>query len=199
MLAKGMVFYQNRWMSPDEKFRVQQGEKGLAEYKGQWLPKEEAYANEQKDKGLVLFEGKWITPEQRLQAQGFVLFEDKWMTKEQQEAIIAQRVAKKKEADELATARKNSEAKASRMGQLAYEKSQEFLKQKLSAGAAATFAAYGDPGITVVLEGGWYLLRAPVQFKKDDGTKMSRDYICQLRPAQGNDWECKVVGWAPAK
>lgn len=190
MLAKGMVLYQQRWMTPDEKFRVQQAEKGLVERRGKWITQEEAFAADQQAKGLVLFQGKWMTPEQKLAAQGFVEFEGKWVAKEERDRIVTQRETQKREADAIAAAR-HAAADPDSLRKLAYEKSQQFLLRKLGNNATAAFATWGEAGVTVVADADSFAIRAPVRVNGATETKI---YVCKLRPTVSGAWECEAVG-----
>ncbi len=204
MLAKGMVLYKDRWMTPAEEFRAQQLAKGLAEYKGQWLSKDAAFAAEQTDKGLVLFNGKWMTPDEKKEAEGLVKFEGKWITTAERGAIVGQREKerqakaaederKRQEAIQLAEARKKQEAEINKRKPDAYVMSQKFIKDSLKHPLSAEFRPYTDDDVIVVYKDGWYLVKAPVRAENGLGTLISRFYICKLRLKTGDTWESELT------
>lgn len=195
MTAKGLVLYADRWMTPQDKFRLEQEAKGLQEYKGQWLPKDDAFAAAQKDKGLVLHEGKWMTPDQKMQAQGFIQFEDKWVKPEEKAAVIAQRAeaarrekeSKEREANRVAEAA----AAAARLKEDAYLMSQVFIKKILKSPASARFQDYSSRDVIVVYKDGWFIVKAPVDSQNGYGALLRATYYCKLRPSTTKEgfWE----------
>jgi hypothetical protein len=105
MTAKGFVLHEEKWVTPLEKFRIEQTAKGLVEYRGTWMTKDEAFTAEQLAKGLVLHQGKWMTPEEQMEAKGFVMFEGMWVTPAERDQVLAQR----REQQRLAAARAEAE------------------------------------------------------------------------------------------
>ena len=197
MLAKGMVLYKKRWLTPDDKFRTQQQEKGLVEYKSKWMGKADAYAAEQTDKGLVLYGGKWMTPEQKLIAQGYVQFEGKWVMAGVRDNILAQRVAaeqaQKAEAIRLAAVRKEDDRLVESRKEEAYAMSQVFIKKTLKHPESATFSDYSDSRVIVVYKDGWYIVRATLKGENGLGVILGRVYIVKLRPTTGTFWESELA------
>ena len=200
MLAKGMVLYQSRWMTPDERFRAQQAEKGLAEFKGKWLAKEELFAAQQQDKGLVLYNGKWMTPDEQRVAEGYVFYTGKWMLPAEKQNILDQierdRLAqvkeesrRKQEALRLAELQRQQLQELEQNKRTAYDMSQVFLKQTLKHPLSAQFRPYVDRDVNVILKDGWYLVKAPVQAENGIGTLVGRFYVSKLRPTGGRQWE----------
>ena len=204
MLAKGMVLYQEKWVTPDEKFALVQQAKGLVLYKGSWLGKEEAFATAQTDKGLVLYDDKWLTPDQKLIAQGYVQFEGKWVMAVERDNIQAQRAAEERvrqaEITRLAAARKEQEAarteqerQIERRKQEAFDMSQVFIKKTLKHAESATFPDYTDGRVIVVYKDGWYLVRSPLKGENGAGSIVGRVYIVKLRPTTGAMWESDLA------
>lgn len=60
-IAKGLVKYQNKWFTPEEKYELEQKSKGLIKHGDKWLTYDEA----QRAKGLVKYQKRWVTPEQK--------------------------------------------------------------------------------------------------------------------------------------
>lgn len=204
MLAKGMVLYDEKWITPDQKSRLQKEAVGLAEYRGKWLPKAEAFAAEQTDKGLVLFEGKWMTPDDRRVAQGYVQFEGNWVLKEERETILAARAEQdRRERAALEAERQRLEAAARARGELAarlerqkpdaYAMSQAFLRDTLKAPRQAEFPDYADAKVRVVVSDGWFLVSAYVDAPNAFNTMLRKSYMSKLRPVGGDKWESEAT------
>jgi hypothetical protein len=82
-LALGLVKYQNRWLTPEERDRQAAADleaeklaQGLVKYDGRWVTREE---QEKLAQGLVLLDGKWVQREVALRAQGLEVFEGRWL------------------------------------------------------------------------------------------------------------------------
>jgi hypothetical protein len=104
-MSRGFIQRSQKWVTPLEKFRIEQTAKGLVEYRGTWMTKDEAFTAEQLAKGLVLHQGKWMTPEEQMEAKGFVMFEGMWVTPAERDQVLAQR----REQQRLAAARAEAE------------------------------------------------------------------------------------------
>ncbi|WP_372369384.1 hypothetical protein [Candidatus Uabimicrobium sp. HlEnr_7] len=82
--AKGLVKYNDKWVTSEEKYALEQEAKGLILYNNKWITSEEKYALEQKAKGLIEHKGKWITSSEKYileqKAKGLVKYNDKWIT-----------------------------------------------------------------------------------------------------------------------
>ena len=205
MTAKGLVRFENKWVSPEEHFKLSQAAKGLVEYRGQWVPKDEAFAAEQMDKGLVLHDGKWITPEQQMEAKGFVQFDGKWVTPQERDALLQQQTMASAEAQRKAEAerqRLEAEAKekqeaAEQIEELkttAYRMSQEFIKDDPEFPRTATFPDIKAAGVTVTHDGEWYVVNAYTEARASaSATPQKRRYTCKLRPLGGSQWEADEV------
>lgn len=192
MTAKGLVLYENEWVTPEEKFRREQKAKGLVEFQGAWMTPEQAAEAEKKGgSGLVFFDGKWMTPDQKMQAQGFVQFEGQWVKPEEKAATLA-----KRKADEDAA--KAAEAKAEQSKKVAYAKSQEFIKKQLPSPANAKFPAFGGDKVTVILDDGWYIVKGVVSVPAGGTGSTDRTYYCKLRPKEANpqEWEAETTVFA---
>lgn len=193
MIAKGFVLHKNKWVTPQDKFKLEQIDKGLVEYRGKWLSKGNAFAAAQKDKGLVLFQGRWMTQDEKRTAEGFIQFEGKWIKPAEKTAIIAKRREQKtKEEQRLAAEKKRLEekrkqarlaaVKAEEMKATAYLMSQVFVKKQLKAPASAVFQAYGSADVIVVLKDGWYIVKAVVDAQNTFGALLRKIYYSKLRP-----------------
>lgn len=203
MTAKGMVRYKNKWVSPDEKFRLEQQDKGLVGYRGQWLTKDQAFAASQRDKGLVLHDGRWMTPDELKVAQGFVRFEGAWVMPEERDAVLAKRQEERRleRARAAEAARKIRERRereeqlalaAEKLKEDAYTMSQAFVKKILKAPATAKFQAYSSEEVAVVYKDGWFLVKGVVDSQNGFGAMLRSTYYCKLRPksgAQAGVWE----------
>lgn len=200
MTAQGFVLYDHKWVTPEQKFRLQQAERGLVEYKDQWMSREDAFAAEQKDKGLVLYNNKWMTPDEMKIAQGFIQFEGQWITPAHRDQIIAQRKEaqrQKEEADRQARQEAARRAEAERKRQAAiearksdaYTMSQEFVKNILKSPSSARFQSYSSQHVVVVYTDGWYIVKAVVDSQNGFGAMLRATYYCKLRPISGDRWE----------
>ncbi|HEY1683595.1 MAG TPA: FHA domain-containing protein [Tepidisphaeraceae bacterium] len=200
MTAKGYVFYDHRWVTPTQRFELQQQAKGLVLYKGKWLTKSAAFAAQQTDKGLVLYQGKWMTPAEEKTAQGFVQFEGNWITPSQRKMIVQQRAeiakqqqqkqeqAKVAKAKQVELTKKQQKAIEARYPD-AYRKSQQFVKDILVNPTSAQFQPYESPKVVVAFSNGWYLVKAVVDSKNKLGVVLRATYICKLRPTDATHWE----------
>lgn len=193
MIAKGFVLHKNKWVTPQDKFKLEQIAKGLVEYRGKWVSKGDAFAAEQKDKGLVLHQGRWMSQDEKRTAEGFIQFEGKWIKPAEKTAIIAKRrEEKRKEEQRLAAERKRLEeqraqarlaaVKAEELKATAYLMSQVFVKKQLKAPASAVFQAYGSADVIVVLKDGWYIVKAVVDAQNAFGALLRKVYYSKLRP-----------------
>lgn len=85
-LDKGLVIYQNEWITPEEKFQREQEAKGLFlhEPSGRWVtePEMEALKAEAKRAaGYVWYLDAWVKPEE----EGLVQYKTRWMKPEEAE------------------------------------------------------------------------------------------------------------------
>ena len=206
MIAKGFVLHDNKWVTPQDKLRFEQLAKGLVEYRGKWLTKDNAFAAEQTDKGLVLHQGRWMTQDEKMKADGFIQFEGKWMKPEEKTALIAQRQEEARKEQELIAARKKRQeeereqarlaaVKVEEMKDTAYLMSQVFLKRQLKAPASAIFQPYESADVTVVLNDGWYIVKAVVDAQNAFGALLRSTYYSKLRPVPGKPdmWEAQLT------
>lgn len=200
MTAKGFVFYNHHWVTPAERFALEQEAKGLALYKGKWIPQAVAFAAEQRDKGLVLYQNRWMTPDQANVARGLVKFENRWITPAQRMQIIhdrqqaamaaqqkadAQRIAAREEAARKLQEREQIEAKYPE----AYQQSQEFVKAILKSPASAQFQPYPSSKVHITYVDGWYVVVAVVDANNTYGVSLRSKYVCKLRPGPNNQWQ----------
>lgn len=79
----GHVLHEGEWMAPEERDRrlreaerARRGAEGLVEYRGRWVTPEEKAKLEQ---GLVLHEGRWMSFEDAQRAQGLEEVEGRWI------------------------------------------------------------------------------------------------------------------------
>ncbi|MCY2924470.1 MAG: hypothetical protein NT031_03375 [Planctomycetota bacterium] len=206
MTAKGYVLYQNKWVTPDQKFRLEQQARGLEEYRNKWMTKDEAFAAKQTDKGLVLFGGQWMTPDDKMIAQGYAQFEGQWVKAEEKARIIAKReadaqleqarlAAEQARQDEERERARQEAARAEKLKAAAYSMSQEFIKKKLKAPASAIFQPYASDDVTVLYKDGWFLVKAPVDSQNSYGAMLRGTYISKLRPIPGSAsmWEAEAT------
>ncbi|MCY2928897.1 MAG: hypothetical protein NTV86_05275 [Planctomycetota bacterium] len=202
MTAKGFVLYQNKWVTPDQKFRLEQQARGLEEYRNKWMTKDEAFAAKQTDKGLVLYGGKWMTPDDKMIAQGNVRFEGQWVRAEEKARIIAKREAdaqleqvrlavEKARQDEERERVRQEAARAEKLKATAYVMSQEFAKKKLKAPASAIFQPYASGDVIVIYKDGWFAVKAVVDSQNSYGAMLRATYFSKLRPVPGSTstWE----------
>jgi hypothetical protein len=196
MTAKGLVLFDKRWVTPAERFRLQQIAKGLAEYKGVWLTKDAAFAAEQKDKGLVLYQGHWMTPDAAEVARGYVKYEGAWMTPAQREQRINDRPhAVKNQAEQQAAAEQKAEQKQKDKDAIeakypdAYQMSQEFVKDILKTPGSAQFQPFNSPKVKVSYADGWYTVAGVVDAQNSFGVALRSRYICKLKPVGANHWQ----------
>ncbi len=200
MTAKGLVYYADRWMTPEQKFDLEQEAKGLVKYKGQWMTEDEATAARNTDQGLVLHDGKWMTPDEKMIAQGYVRFEGEWITRQRRDEILLERSQQRREQERerlaaLAAAeeRRRQQLAIEELKEDAYVMSQKFLTDRLKHPDSARFEPYSSPLVTVVYSNGWYLVRAPVRAKNDLGETVTRQYLSKLRPVGGGIWETDLT------
>jgi len=194
MLAKGFVRYETRWVTPDEKLRLEQQAKGLVEYQGAWMTRDEMADLEKKGgSGKVFYEGKWMTVEQKMAAQGYLQFEGHWVRSEERDATLAKRqddkdkaaAAEKQVADERLAA-----ATAEKLKSVAFAKSVDFLKAKFPAALTMKFEAFASSKTHVVFDDGWYIVRG--ESIPDHGA--ARVFYCKLHPKDGGtEWEAETT------
>jgi hypothetical protein len=204
MTARGLVLYDQRWVTPDERFRLQQLAKGLIEYRGKWMSEEEVFAAKQTEKGLVFHSGKWMTPDQKMEAQGFVQFEGAWLTPQKKSQLLAEREKEQQAAAARAEAEREARMADARRRQdearkieaqkpTAYAMSQMFIKRKLKSPSSAKFELFGGNDVAVVFSDGWYIVRAPIEAQNDFGVLLRKIYLCKLRLAVGDKWEAETA------
>ncbi len=87
--AVGNVEYLGEWMSPAERDRrkaasseAEMRAKGLVRHDGKWVTPEDKARLE---KGLVKHDGRWMTPDQVKEEQGYVKYKGGWIRKEELE------------------------------------------------------------------------------------------------------------------
>lgn len=189
MTAKGLVLYDGRWITPDEKFKLEQKAKGLELYDGQWMNREQiAEAKDRAAQGLVLYDGKWMTPDQKKEAQGLVKFEGEWVKAADRDATLA-----KRKAEEVA--QKAEQARADSQKKIAYSKSQFFLREKEGLPASAHFPEFDSDKVTVVEDQGWFIVQGVVTLGGENGK--AKTYYCKLRPKSvGTEWEADATSFA---
>ena len=208
-LAKGLVPYQDEFVTPEVKETREKEALGFEKYKGEWLPKAVAFARSQHDKGLVLHDGKWVTNDEYQRAIGNVLFEGKYLPARQVEEELARRAeAKRREREtQLAAARKREAemAEKERAAKELYDKqaaaygiSQQAVKRKseFSVGRVhPEFKPFGDSSITVTEDDGWYTVKASFDIVSPTGSQGQRKYTCTVRPIAGTPgrWELKKL------
>ncbi|MEE8106163.1 MAG: hypothetical protein V3T86_11570 [Planctomycetota bacterium] len=89
--ALGRVQYNGEWMTPAERDKRSAGDeeaamraKGLVRFEDRWVtPDDKAKL----DQGLEKYEGRWMTPEEVKSAQGYVKHEGKWVKKDMLEIL----------------------------------------------------------------------------------------------------------------
>ncbi len=97
--AKGLVEYQGKLVTQEEKFELEQKAKGLIKYKDKWITqqemdkileqekKEKEYEQQQTAKGLIKYNEQWVTPDEQFEleqnAKGFIKYEGNWLTHDQ--------------------------------------------------------------------------------------------------------------------
>lgn len=195
MTAKGMVLFQGRWMTPEQKYHLEQQARGLELYKGQWLPQAEAFTRMQQDKGLELYKGRWVPRDEKMRAEGYVHFDGRWMKPEERASIIAQRETERKEQERKRAEERERARAVEADKENAYRASHEFVKDRLKAPASARFQAYGSRHVHVRYEDGWFHVLAVVDAQNGFGALMRLDYVCKLRRDLKNPdvWRCDDV------
>jgi hypothetical protein len=192
MTAKGLVRYENEWVTPDEKFRREQKAKGLVEYEGSWMtPEQVAEAEKKGGSGLVFYNGKWMTPDEKMQAQGYVQFEGQWVKPEEKAATLAKRKAEEEAA-------KLEQAKAEALKKVAYAKSQDFIRKQVAPSAKTTFRALDGDKVTVIWDDGWYIVRGALSISDGGAAPSEKTYFCKLRPKpdSATEWEAETTVFA---
>ena len=83
----GHVLYKGEWMTPDERDRraaadeaAEMGARGLVKYEDRWVTHEE---KQHLVAGRVFHEGEWVTPDERMRRMGFELWRGEWRPREE--------------------------------------------------------------------------------------------------------------------
>lgn len=196
MTAKGLVAHGDKWVTPKEKFRLEQLARGYVERDGKWVTQAEAFAAEQAAKGLVLHDGKWMTPDEQMTARGLVKFDGKWVEPRERDALAAARDEQRRQAEAKAAAerarlalegdaRRQEAARVEELKSRAYEMSQTYVKQRLKSPQTAQFQAYGAADVSVSYADGWFTVFAVVDAQNSFGATVQTRYLCKLRPRGG--------------
>ncbi len=198
MKAKGYVLYDSKWVTAEEKLRLEQQSKGLVEYQGEWMTKDQKAEAERKGgTGKVFYDGKWMTLDQKMTAQGYVQFEGRWVRSEERDALLTKRQEEKDQQlndDKKAADERLAAATAEKLKSVAYVKSGDFLKDKYPATATMKFEVYGSAKVQVIFDDGWYIVRGSVTAKDDQGNPISKVFYCKLRPKDGGkEWEADTT------
>jgi hypothetical protein len=170
MTAKGMVLYNDKWMTPDQRF-----------------------AEIQTARGLVKYNEKWMTPDEKMLAMGNVKVDGRWLTPAEKAALDKERA----EAARLAAAERARQAELARLAEIekqkqdAYIGCQSFVKGQLARPDSAKFPPYNDPGVSVDYSDGWYEVRATVEASTEWGLSRSARFTVKLRRNANGSWEAE--------